>query len=677
MNKRVFMKKKLFSIVRFMSLLALMMPLNSCEELGMQTPDVTPEISVPAGYDNYFIEDLSFGAKASNARMAFQINVDWTMQVVAENGTSVSWCSIDPASGNAGMHKVKVSVTDNDTYAPREAKLQLMSGEAKVAEIVVSQGYEDALLLGTNEYNLSYEATTIEVELNTTVDYDYSIADASWLRKREDGSRAMETYKLTFEVDENISSNSRVNYIYFYNEESELYETVVINQERNPNGYSFYKDGMYVCGKATADMDDPHVYAMTTGMNEVTNYYRNGLYEKYVVLEGGEDFNIVLCESGVYTKYGAELDYFDVSELADNPQLSTVKRGNLVVGEDAPAMRVDKTGLYHIVLDLNLEGGLMYPQVVVASVDWGVRGAMNGWGFTAFDAVEVNAETMTWKMENVDMPANGEFKFAYGHGWKIQLDDAGYVKASTNLGMESLPNGANIKVEKAGLYTITLTYNLNGGNIADGYAFTVECTKEDALPTELYMIGQDFGNWDWYSDGIVEFTPVHSHSGAFWTTRYIKADSPFKFCPKREWSGDFFSLGNDFGYEAKDGNCFVAEDGFYTIYVDLEDKIVAVEPAAVYGMGECFGGWDTDMAANKFVAEGTTLVSPAFVADGHVRMYTAAPSVITGVDWWQMEFIVLDGAIVYRGAGGDQERVAATTGQKVTLDFNAGTGTIN
>jgi hypothetical protein len=200
-----------------MSLLALMMPLNSCEELGMQTPDVTPEISVPEGYDNYFIEDLSFGAKASNARVAFQINVDWTMQVVAENGTSVSWCSIDPASGNAGMHKVKVSVTDNDTYAPREAKLQLMSGEAKVAEIVVSQGYEDALILGTNEYNLSYEATTIEVELNTTVDYDYNIADASWLRKREDGSRAMETYKLTFEVDENTSSNSRVNYIYFYN----------------------------------------------------------------------------------------------------------------------------------------------------------------------------------------------------------------------------------------------------------------------------------------------------------------------------------------------------------------------------------------------------------------------------------------------------------------------------
>ena len=102
-----------------------------------------------------------------------------------------------------------------------------------------------------------------------------------------------------------------------------------------------------------------------------------------------------------------------------------------------------------------------------------------------------------------------------------------------------------------------------------------------------------------------------------------------------------------------------------------------MEPAAVYGMGDCFGGWDVAKEENKFVAEGTTLVSPATVADGNIRMYTAAPSAITGVDWWQMEYNVFDGVIVYRAAGGDQEAVAATAGQKVTLDFNAGTGSIN
>jgi hypothetical protein len=53
-------------------------------------------------------------------------------------------------------------------------------------------------------------------------------------------------------------------------------------------------------------------------------------------------------------------------------------------------------------------------------------------------------------------------------------------------------------------------------------------------------------------------------------------------------------------------------------------------------------------------------------------MYTA----VEGADWWRTEYIVLDGKIVYRGNGNDQERVAVTAGQTVTLDFNAGTGSI-
>ena len=451
-------------------------------------------------------------------------------------------------------------------------------------------------------------------------------------------------------------------------------------KEPENNGVNFDEialDGFYVYGAATGSESITAEYGMAAGLNEVDAAKRGGMYEKYIVLEGGKEFYLVLNEAGKYTNYGATLEEYNVTELADNPSLATVKRGKLVIGDDAPAMKVDETGLYHIVLDLNLEGDLQYPQIVVSNVQWGVRGAMNGWGFTAFDAVEVNAKTMTWKMENVDMPANGEFKFAYGHGWKIQLDDAGNVKANTNLGMESLPNGANIKVEKAGLYTITLTYTLKGGDIAAGYTFTTECTQESNLPTELYMIGEAFGNWDWTSEGIVELVPVHSHSGAFWTTRYIKAGSPFKFCPKKEWSGDFTGLGTDTGYTVDGGNCIVAEDGFYTIYIDLANNVVAMEPAAVYGMGDCFGGWDAAKAENKFAAEGATLVSPATVADGNIRMYVAAPTAITGVDWWQMEFNVFDGVIEYRGAGGDQAAVAATAGQKVTLDLNAGTGSIN
>ena len=212
------------------------------------------------------------------------------------------------------------------------------------------------------------------------------------------------------------------------------------------------------------------------------------------------------------------------------------------------------------------------------------------------------------------------------------------------------------------------------------FATTVDTyTLADAqpqIPTELYMIGQDFGGWDWESEGVVPMTPVHSHEGAFWTTRYFTAGNGFKFCAKRAWDGDFFTLGDDYGFYTDGGNCCVEADGFYTVYVDLVNNIIAVEPAAVYGIGDCFGGWDTDVEANKFVADGHTLVSPVTVAESYLRMYVDAPAICDDVQWWMMEFNIYDGAIVYRGAGGDQEFVQVAADQQVVLDLNAGTGYI-
>ena len=65
------------------------------------------------------------------------------------------------------------------------------------------------------------------------------------------------------------------------------------------------------------------------------------------------------------------------------------------------------------------------------------------------------------------------------------------------------------------------------------------------------------------------------------------------------------------------------------------------------------------------------LVSPAFGASKEVRMCVN----FGGYDWWKVEFIVLDGKIVYRGNGGDQERVSVSEGQKAYLNFTDGTGT--
>ena len=109
----------------------------------------------------------------------------------------------------------------------------------------------------------------------------------------------------------------------------------------------------------------------------------------------------------------------------------------------------------------------------------------------------------------------------------------------------------------------------------------------------------------------------------------------------------------------------------YIIGIDAAGDKVVVEPAHVYGIGDCFGGWSggVELTVN---ANGT--VSSGALAAGELRLYTTCSAF--SVDWWQMEFVPINGVIEYRGNGEDQTRVPVSAGQSVTLDFNAGTGVI-
>lgn len=219
------MKKTSSAILRVFLLAALlpMLPISlvSCtpEDETDNSETLIPEVSVPEGYKNYFIEDLTFESSANETKVPFQINVDWTMEVVNVDGDSTSWCSVEPASGNAGLHKVVVRVTPNNTYEFRTTNIHLLSGVSKVAEIVVTQGYEDAILLVHKTDTISFEASSIMVELNANVDFKYEIADsADWVRASTlAATRALTKHNLIFEVDKNTSHEDRETRIFFYN----------------------------------------------------------------------------------------------------------------------------------------------------------------------------------------------------------------------------------------------------------------------------------------------------------------------------------------------------------------------------------------------------------------------------------------------------------------------------
>ena len=204
-------------------------------------------------------------------------------------------------------------------------------------------------------------------------------------------------------------------------------------------------------------------------------------------------------------------------------------------------------------------------------------------------------------------------------------------------------------------------------------------------PEHLYVVG-GFCGWDWGNS--FEFVPVYDHPEMYWRMVWID-EAGVKINTAQEWDG------NQKGYNDitvagaladkistnDDGNICSTTPQWYLMVVtasvsgrDIKYTVEFNEPN-VYLIGDTFGGWDELMAGSKFDVPTTMdadFVSPAFKADGEIRAYVKVP----GNDWWHSEFMVFNGEIVYRGKGGDQERVAGKAGQKFYLNFATGKGSI-
>lgn len=319
-------------------------------------------------------------------------------------------------------------------------------------------------------------------------------------------------------------------------------------------------------------------------------------------------------------------------------------------------IQVGVAGVYDVTYDYAGQTILIEEHKAVYSL----IGEIGGNSWTKDFVMTQDGDVWTSPVVNI----TGGFKIRYDYSWDAANTYGAAEGFTPEVGVEftAVQPGNNISVPAAGDYKVIFN--------AKTLAVTINTV---AFPEHLYMVGVEFGNWDWSSEGIVEMTPVNGQEGEFWTVRYFTANQGFKYSPEKVWGKDFHSLTTNDGYTVDGGNCVVAEDGFYTVHVDLKREMVHVEPARIYGIGDCFGGWDTKMDAALFKADGKTLKA-TLAADGELRMYVE--SSIADSDWWTREFIILDGKIVYRGNDGDQQRVACTKGQEVVLDLNTGTGSI-
>lgn len=306
-------------------------------------------------------------------------------------------------------------------------------------------------------------------------------------------------------------------------------------------------DGIYVTGAATAYTGFNADAMMAVTRNEVNQTDRSSLYELYIPLKGGQNFQISEVAGSVQKTYGPGADWAVVTEpTTDEPKDADIHRGS--VEESTAAFIVDADGMYHVAIDMELM------KAVVCQVHWGVIGAAtpDGWGTsTALTQSAFNGTSMSWEITDMEL-RGGDWKFRYSNGWKIEIDttldigggDVG-VKVNTNLGgaVDALvPGGDNIVNDDPGVYTIKLAYELGTG-------YNATLTKTGDLPltnwlgVECDAVGTgvsadnanaipDPSSWGWGNVLVADNAGVPTQNGDVytwtWTGIILEADEGFK-----------------------------------------------------------------------------------------------------------------------------------------------------
>ena len=310
--------------------------------------------------------------------------------------------------------------------------------------------------------------------------------------------------------------------------------TLTSCDEKKGNGpdLNALPNGFYV-SEAGADLVEGN--AMDQGKNEVDQSEREGMYEKYIVLEAGKKYEFVNKKGAEADKYGATLEYGEELIVTDNVNVPGYK-GSLA---ENTTVEVTETGLYHIVLDFDEDGALTDvggAQCIIVPVKWGVRGAMNGWGFTEGEKA---ADSYKWEW-NCTIETAGKFKFAHSNAWKINLDIANLVKANTNLGADCVPGGADIELERAE-YKITLEFVGPAATTQDSYKYTVEKTGDlEVLDPSTFVysfIGTVNGNWD--TDTDFTYVSKEGEHYVFEAKNLDLAAGEFKIRFGHDWAKSF------------------------------------------------------------------------------------------------------------------------------------------
>ena len=123
---------------------------------------------------------------------------------------------------------LKFNIAENENIERREGKITVKSGEFNEEIKVYQEGGKPSIVLTKDEYTVSSEGESIQIELKSNVDYTVQMPNVDWLS--ESDSRAMSSHTHYFAVSPNEEYDLRTAEIIFANTELAVSDTVRITQ---------------------------------------------------------------------------------------------------------------------------------------------------------------------------------------------------------------------------------------------------------------------------------------------------------------------------------------------------------------------------------------------------------------------------------------------------------------
>ena len=346
-----------------LALFAVLFCLSACSKGGDDPIEPTPkpeETKSEILIDSSIITNgLSFSTDKGEQSISFTTNENWTLSIASTTSGS-SWCTASATSGVKGTTTVKFTVVENAEYDDRSVSVTIKAGAASKTFIVTQKG-ADALLVTANKYEVAQKGGKIEVEVKANIDYELFVSETAkdWITESKSESRALTTYKHTFEIAASEEAEKRIGEIMF--QSGNKVEIVTVYQAGgailllSQNEFSVCDTGETISvevksnveyGVQMPDVDWITDEASTRGMSSHTLKY-------------------VVSPNESYDNRSADIVFYDLnSDLKDTLKVVQAQKGAIVISQNRYEVKAEGETI-EVKLSANVDFEISMPEV-----DW-------------------------------------------------------------------------------------------------------------------------------------------------------------------------------------------------------------------------------------------------------------------------------------------------------------------